>query len=131
VNDDIKRKLEEDGIMPLCPMPDLGRDMMNWDRESRIRMEAAKHCDAIALVRADQDDRFIGDLLDVGITERERIAISRGAPLPCAVFDGSGQRSLPIDVTPWGIARFDLAWDDWPRQFHGWLEQAREAPARP
>jgi hypothetical protein len=128
VNDNIRRKLQADGILPLCPVTDPGANLAEWLQKSQARMEAAKRCDAIALVRADGDDSFIGDLLEVGVDERERIETSRGAPLPCAVLDGSGQRSLPIDVSPWGIARFDLAQDDWPRQFHGWLDQA---PARP
>jgi hypothetical protein len=130
VNESIRRKLEEDGILPLCPAGDAGRDLADLLRKSKARMEAAKRCDAIALVRADGDDSFVGDLIEVGVDERERIETSRGAPLPCAVLDGSGQQSLPIDVSPWGIARFDVTQQDWPRQFHGWLEQARQAPAR-
>jgi hypothetical protein len=67
-------------------------------------------------------------LLDIGVDERERIQCARGAPLPCAVLDRSGER-LPIDVSGLGIARFDLSNEDWRGKFHGWLEQARDQPA--
>ena len=75
-------------------------------------MEAAKRCEALALLRADDADRFVGDLLDIGVDERERIAGARGAPLPCAVLDKTGE-GLPIDVAPFGIERFDVSRTDW------------------
>ena len=56
-------------------------------------MEAAKRCEAMALLRVDDGERFIGDLLDIGVSERERIAAARGAPMPCAVLDKTGEGS--------------------------------------
>ena len=56
------------------------------------------------------------------------IQSARGAPLPCAVLDRSGQ-ALPIDVSSYGIERFDVAKDDWRGKFHGWLNKAQEASA--
>jgi hypothetical protein len=126
--DDVKRVLIEDGIAPLSAVADPGRDIADWMRESRARIETAKRCDALALVRADQDEKFIGDLLEIGVDERERIQSARGAALPCAVLDRSGV-SLPIDVSSYGIERFDVGRDDWRGQFQGWLKQAQESAA--
>jgi hypothetical protein len=128
VYDEVKRALLQDGIAPLSMVPDPGRDIADWMRESRARIETAKRCDALALVRADGDERFIGDLLEIGVDERERIQSARGTPLPCAVLDLSGQ-DLPIDVSSYGIKRFDVGHDDWRSQFHGWLNQAHERSA--
>jgi hypothetical protein len=123
VYQDVKRGLSQDGITPLSIVVDPGLDIGDWTRESRARMETAKRCHALALVRADDDECFIGDLLDIGIDERERIQAARGTPLPCAVLDRSGH-SLPIDVSDRGIERFDLAKDDWHGKFRGWLDRA-------
>jgi hypothetical protein len=128
VCDEVKRALSQDGIAPLSAVADPGRDMADWTRESRARIETAKRCDALALVRGDGDERFIGDLLEIGVDERERIGAARGATLPCAVLDRSGQ-GLPIDVSGYGIERFDLASDDWRGRFNGWLDQARAGAA--
>ena len=128
VSEEVKRALAEDGIDALSIMADPGRDLADFARESRARMETAKRCDALALLRADEHEGFIGDLLEIGVDERQRIQSSRDAPLPCAVLDRSGQ-VLPIDVTGRGIERFDLVKEDWRGQFHSWLNQAREKPA--
>jgi hypothetical protein len=127
VYDEVKRILSKDGITPLSAVADPGRDIADWTRESRARIETAKRCDALALVRGDGDERFIGDLLEIGVDERERIQSARGASLPCAVLDHSG-RMLPIDVSDYGIERFDLTDNDWRGKFHGWLDQARAQP---
>jgi TIR domain len=126
--DEVKRVLQEDGIAPLSAVADPGRDIADWMRESRARIETAKRCDALALVRADGNEKFIGDLLEIGVDERERIQTARGAPLPCAVLDRSGQ-TLPIDVSSYGIERFDVGRDDWRSRFQGWLKQAQESSA--
>jgi hypothetical protein len=127
VYDEVKRVLSEDGIAPLSTVVDPGRNIADWTRESRARMETAKRCDALALVRADSDERFIGDLLDIGVDERERIQAARGKPLPCAVLDRSGE-NLPIDVSDRGIERFDISADDWRGKFRAWLDQSRTQP---
>lgn len=124
VCDEVKRALSQDGIAPLSAVADPGRDMADWTRESRARIETAKRCDALALVRGDGDERFIDDLFEIGVDERERIQSARGAPLPCAVLDRSGQL-LPVDLSGFGIERFDLGRDDWRGKFHGWLDQSR------
>jgi TIR domain len=120
VCDEVKRVLSQGGIASLSAVADPGGDMADWTRESRARIETAKRCDALALVHG--DERFIDDLFEVGVDERERIQSARGAPLPCAVLDRSGQR-LPVDLSGFGIERFDLACDDWRGKFHGWLDQ--------
>ena len=45
--DDIKRVLSQDGIATLSTVADPGRDIADWMRESRARIETAKRCDAI------------------------------------------------------------------------------------
>jgi hypothetical protein len=127
VYDEVKRILSQDGITPLSAVADPGRDIADWTRESRARIETAKRCDALALVRGDGDERFIGDLIEIGVDERERIQSARGASLPCAVLDRSGGM-LPIDVSGYGIERFDLADANWRGKFHGWLDLARAQP---
>lgn len=127
VCDEIKRLLFEDGIPALSPIADPGRDIAEFARESRARIAAAKRCDALALLRGDDDERFMDDLYEIGVDERDRIEEARGTPLPCAVLDRSGQR-LPIDVSGFGIERFDLGSDDWRSKFHLWLERSRAQP---
>jgi hypothetical protein len=128
VRDEVRKILKDDGIEPLTPVVDPGRDLAEFARESRVRIEAAARCDALALVRGDSDARFVGDLIDIGIRERERMQIARGAPLPCAVLDRSGE-TLPIDVSGYDIERFDLGSDDWRNKFRGWLGMSRPAQA--
>lgn len=128
VYDEVKRVLMQDGIAPLSTVADPGRDIADWMRESRARIETAKRCDALALVRADGDEKFIGDLLEIGIDERERIQSARGAALPCAILDRSGE-NLPIDVSGYGIERFDVGHESWRGQFQSWLNQTQERAA--
>jgi hypothetical protein len=130
ISQEVKLALKEDGIDALSILADPGRDLADFARESRARIEAAKRCDAMALLRADDHEAFIGDLLEIGVDERQRIQSSRDAPLPCAVLDRSGQ-VLPIDVTSSGIERFDLEQKDWRGQFRGWLNRAHEPPVVP
>ena len=80
------------------------------------------------LTRDDARERFIDELNEIGIDERERIEAARGVPLPCAVLDRSGQ-NMPVDMSGFGIARFDLGRDDWRGKFHVWFDQARARPA--
>ncbi len=126
--DEVKHMLSQDGIAAVSPIADPGREIADFTRESRARIAAAQRCDALALLRSDGDERFIDDLMEIGVAERERIQTERRAPLPCAVLDRSG-RILPIDVSGFGIERFDLGRDDWRGKFHGWLDQARIPPA--
>ena len=126
--DEIKRTLTQEGIPAVNPVPDPGRDLADFARESRARIATARSCDALALIRGDGDERFFDELDEIGIDERERIEAARGARLPCAVLDRSGQK-MPIDVSGFGIERFDLEHDDWRGRFHAWLDQARARPA--
>jgi TIR domain-containing protein len=126
--EDVRRVLSQDGIAPLTATIDPGRDIADWSRESRARVETAKRCDALVLVRQDGNERFVGDLLEIGVDERERIQSARGTPLPCAVLDRSGQ-ALPIDVSPFGIEHFDIRADGWGGQFRGWLDKTRVSAA--
>jgi TIR domain len=123
VREEVKKVLKDDGIDSVTAISDPGRDLADLTRESRVRIEAAQRCHALALVRADADARFVGDLIDIGMRECERIAIARGAPLPCAVLDRSGE-PLPIDISGHQIERFDLGSDDWRGKFRGWLDKS-------
>jgi TIR domain len=125
---DVDRALISDGIMPLTTQASAGKDAADFQREANTRLETAKRCEALALLRADGGERFVGDLLDIGVTERERIAAARGAPMPCAVLDKTGER-LPIPVAQFGIERFDINAPDWGGQFRDWLDAARGRPA--
>jgi hypothetical protein len=124
---DIGRVLTQDGIMPLTAHG-AGSGLADWHRESGARMATAQRCEALALLRPDDGDRFVGDLLDIGVDERARIADARGAPLPCAVLDKTGAE-LPIDVAPFGIEHFDVTRENWRGDFRQWLDAARARPA--
>jgi hypothetical protein len=122
--DDIRRALSSEGIVPLTAQGGAPGAMADWQRDATARIETARRCDALALLRADAGDDFVGDLLDIGVDERERIAIARGAPMPCAILDGSGAE-LPIDVSHFDIARFDTKDDAWRGRFRQWLDGRR------
>jgi hypothetical protein len=120
---DIGRVLTQEGIVSLTAHVSADGGLAGWQRDSGARMEAAKRCEALALLRPDDGDRFVGDLLDIGVDERARIADARGAPLPCAVLDKTGA-SLPIDVTSFGIEHFDVSRENWRGDFRQWLDAA-------
>jgi|GEM_PF-3760598 hypothetical protein len=124
-NSDLRNQLGHqlalDGIQPLSTAIDGGTALGGWERESKTRIRTAKHCQALALVRADDSESFLDDVFEIGIDERERIQSARGSPLPCAVLDGSGE-GLPIDVAPFGIRRFDLGDANWRSTFRAWLD---------
>jgi hypothetical protein len=127
LRDEVRKELMQEGMAPLVPAASSGASLADWTRESKTRIETAKRCQALALVRADADESFIGDLLDIGVDERERIQTARGGtPLPCAVLDHSGE-SLPIDVSAYDIQRFDLAEPSWRGEFRSWLDHAQAA----
>ena len=130
---DIGRILSQDGILSMTTKADPGGGLAGWQRDATMRMETAKRCEALALLRTeDAGDRFVGDLVDIGVDERERIANARGTPLPCAVLDKTGGE-LPIDGSMFGIEHFDVNRPNWRGQFREWLDAARRgnADARP
>lgn len=114
-------------VVPPAP-PAKSSDPAGWTEESRARVAVVRFCDALALLRPNADPAFIGDLLDVGVDERERICVERGAPLPCAVLDGSGA-PLEVDAERFGIERFELGNPQWPAAFLDWLRRHRAASA--
>lgn len=125
---EVSLALKGDGIVPLTAHTGAGGQLADWQREARDRIETAKRCDALALLRIENDEQFVGDILDIGVDERERIVGTRGAQLPCAVLDKTGE-ALPIDVAPFGIERFDVNRTDWPGQFRAWLDASRGVSA--
>jgi hypothetical protein len=132
VRAEIGQELIDDGIVPLTARSGGGRGLADWQRDANTRMETAKRCEALALIRVGDGERFVGDLLDIGVDERERIASARGAPLPCAVLDKTGE-DLPLDVSQFGIERFDVNRDGWRGAFRDWLNvgRARRPAAAP
>ncbi|UGY16749.1 toll/interleukin-1 receptor domain-containing protein [Bradyrhizobium septentrionale] len=131
VFESVRRALAEKGITPLTAKHDAVRSLADWGQESRARVETAKRCSALVLLRGDGSESFVGDLLDIGVDERERIQAARGSPLPCAVLDQSGE-PLPLDVSRFGIERFDICDASWRDNFGGWLAEVRQTlPASP
>jgi hypothetical protein len=102
-------------------------DLAAWQREAKNRTETAKRCEALALLRIEDDQRFVGDLFAIGVGERGQIAAAGGTLLPCAVLDRTGE-GLPIDAAPLGIERFDVTRSDWSDKFVQWLNAARSEP---
>ncbi len=130
LRDRIRGRLKEDGLTalgPVVPGIALGDQM----KESNNRIALAEKCQALALVRAetDTDESFMGDLIDIGLDERQRVEDKRGAPLPCAVLDGSGA-AMPLDVSDYGMRRFDLGSDSWHGEFSDWVKAAQAQDAR-
>ncbi len=129
VRAEIDTALTSEGFTPVAPVVGAGKSLADWQRETRtLRVEAAKRCEALTLLRVADGGRFIGDLLDIGVDERERIEAERGAPLPCAVFDRTGE-ALPLDVARYAIEHFDVRLTDWRGRFRTWLDASRAAPA--
>jgi hypothetical protein len=122
---DVDSALKTDGIVPLtAPSRSAAGILSDWQRESNERINMARQCEALTLLRAGDPGRFAGDLLGIGVNERKEMSGARAAPLPCAVLDKTGE-SLPIDGALLGIDRFDLNHEDWRSQFRAWLDQAR------
>jgi hypothetical protein len=124
IRTEIGSALKSDGIVLLTAQSSPGGDLMAWQREAKERIEMARRCEALTLLRVDNRERFVGDLLDIGVDEREHIESERGAPMPCAVLDKSGA-GLPIDVTDFRIERFDVTRAEWRNEFRKWLDAAR------
>jgi hypothetical protein len=116
--DAVMNALLENNIIAMSLSNDTGTAVPEWNRQARERIEIAKRCDALVLLRADPRQNFLAELLDIGVYERRRIEAERRAPLLCAVFDQTAT-SLPVDIA--GIRRFDLAHKDWRHQFETWL----------
>ena len=119
-----------DGIEPLAPTVSAGKSLADWQAEAKkLRAATAQRCQAMTLVRVPDVGRFIGDVLDIGVDERERIVAARGgAPMPCAVFDKTGE-APPFDLARFQIDRFDLNAPNWSGQFGAWLDGKLAAAA--
>ena len=99
-------------------------------RGQATRMEVAKRCEALALLRVDDEDRFVDDLLDIGVNERKRhVEAARGAPMPCAVLDKTGE-SLPIDCRAHSASSVSTSTGPTgTANSASWLDAARASPA--
>src|SRR5262249_34517028 len=113
--------LDQRGCTVIDPVPlDRTGTLTSWSDERAIRMQRARSCDVLGLIRPAADADFTSELLDIAVDEREQIAAVRGAPLPCAVFDGYG-RQLPSFATRFGLQGFDLRTPEWAEAFSAWL----------
>jgi hypothetical protein len=123
VREEIDTALTKDGIVPFAPIVGAGKSLVEWQNEAKqLRAEAARRSQALTLVRVPDGQRFVGDLLDIGVDERERIVAARGgAPMPCAVFDKTGE-APPFDLGRFDVKRFDLSETNWSGQFRAWLD---------
>jgi hypothetical protein len=119
----VEQALSSIGCDPLTIPSPTGNGLSDWNRESAQRIQFAQRCDALALLRG-ADDRFVGDLVDVGIDDRERIAAARGRGFPCAVLDATLEPLPPIAAT-YGIERFSLNKPHWETDFRFWIDKAR------
>jgi hypothetical protein len=129
LREELSGKLTAQGLTPLAAAAGTGgASLTDWTLESRLRIEAVKRCRALALVRPNNDEAFIGDLFEIGVDERERIQAGRGADLPCALLDASG-RPMPIDVASLGIQSFDVSQPNWPGAFQSWLQSIEPSAA--
>jgi hypothetical protein len=123
-------ELKSDGIEPLtAPSRSVAGNLGDWQREASERITMAKYCEAMTLLRGGDPERFLDDLLGIGIEERKRISGARRAPLPCAVLDKTGQ-GLPFEIAPFGIEHFDVNRTDWRGNFRMWLDSARAPSAQ-
>ena len=126
---EIDTALLDDGIVPVSLVVGVGKGLADWQREAKaLRVETAKRCEVLTLLRVADSGRFIADVLDIGVDERERISAERGARMPCAVFDKTGE-ALPLDVKRYAIEHFDVRRTDWRGQFRTWLDASRGAAA--
>jgi hypothetical protein len=126
LRDHVSAQLREQEFTTFSEANSEAADPADWTRRSRALMETIKRCDALALLRADSDTRFVSDLMDIGVDDRSRAQVARGSPLPCAVLDNSSEL-LPIDVSSQGIKRFDLKSPNWIADFRAWLDASTPA----
>jgi TIR domain len=107
-----------------------GGSLADWAAESRARIEALQHCDALTLLRVSADHGFGDELCDIASDERERINVERNAPLPCAVLDAS-QAPFPMAdfARRKGIELFDLSEPAWQASFKAWANKSCEVVA--
>jgi hypothetical protein len=118
----VEQALSSLGCDSVAMPPGTVQTLSGWTKESEQRIQLARRCDALALLRA-VDDGFYGDLLDVGIDDRERITADRGRALPCAVLDAAAE-PLPTIASTYGIERFRLDQPNWKPAFRSWLDEA-------
>ncbi len=126
---EIGEALKKDGIAPVAPAVGAGKGLAGWQDEAKQRIRMVKHCEALALLRVGDEDRFVDDLLGIAVNERKEMSGARGGPLPCAVLDKIGDSlSIDLDLAQFGIERFDVTRSDWRGQFRSWLDASRVAP---
>ncbi len=106
-----------------------GETLSAWGEQSRKHIAFARRCDALALIHDPMNAEFDAELLDIA-DDQERISRERGAALPWAVLDASGQ-PLPRFAVARGAERFDLNDTGWSDRLDLWLKRARGDAAAP
>ncbi len=129
LREQVGEDLKKDGLwpIPVNPPAAAGGGMTDWITERKRRLRDAKHCAALGLVRAGDDESFALDLYRVGVEERDMIEEEQGAKPPCAVFDGAGE-ALDFDYQGFEISRFDIRAQNWRDEFRAWLEAQTRKP---
>jgi hypothetical protein len=118
------------GCRVVAPIPATGGSPVDWTTESRARIEAAQHCDALTLLRGATNHNFEDEFLDIAMDERERISAARDAPLPCAVLDASRAPFVMANLARRNsIALVDVNQPGWSTFFRDWVETSRAVAA--
>jgi hypothetical protein len=127
VRGEVERDLRADGFRIVPPVRRAAGDTIaDYQTETAARVQAAKICDALALLRATNDPTFDDEFLEVGADELDRINAARAdRPLRCAILDRSG---APFELADYarqrGVALFNLMDPAWRPAFKAWVSGA-------
>jgi hypothetical protein len=127
----VSDQLKLAGCIVIDPVADVASTTISaLHVESQRRIQLAKRCDALTLLRTPNDPSFDDELIDIAFDELERINKERSRPIACAVLDGGGSdHELVQSVAIKGVRHFPLSDPAWPRRsWHG-LRIARQVPA--
>jgi len=129
LREQVGEDLKKDGLLPIpVSQPAAAANGMNdWVIERKRRLRDARHCAALGLVRAGDDESFALDLYEIGVEDRDLIEEEKGVKPPCAVFD-SASEALDFDYQGFEINRFDIRAPNWRDEFRAWLDAQTRKP---
>jgi hypothetical protein len=115
--------LKQAGCVVVDPVPDAASATIGAVHlESQQRIELAKRCDALTLLRTPDDSSFDDELIDIAFDELERINKERSRPIACAVLDGGrSDHELLQSVAIRGVRHFRLSDPAWPSTVMAWI----------
>ena len=114
---DIGRVLTQDGIVPLTARVSAEGGLASWQRESGARMETAKRCEALALLRPEDGRPISSAISSTSASTSARgspMRAARRCPARCSTTPGRACRSTS---TPFGIEHFDVSRENWRGEF--------------